>query len=43
MVVLCYLQPRWQDLFDLFPSLILRVPLPLFFQLAPPLKPRCYR
>jgi sulfite reductase alpha subunit-like flavoprotein len=36
-------QPRWCDLFDLFPSLLLRVPLAMFFQLAPVMKPRYYR
>ncbi|KAL4440247.1 hypothetical protein ABPG75_003248 [Micractinium tetrahymenae] len=34
--------PRWSDLFDLFPSLLLRVPLATFFQLVPSIKPRYY-
>ncbi len=37
------LQPRWQDLFKLFPTLVLRVPLSTFFQLCPVIKPRYYR
>ena len=36
-------QPCWQELFTLFPSLLLRVPLALFFQLLPLIKPRYYR
>lgn len=36
------LQPRWCDIFDLFPTLLLRLPLAMFFQLAPALKPRYY-
>ncbi|KAI3435713.1 hypothetical protein D9Q98_001771 [Chlorella vulgaris] len=34
--------PRWCDIFDLFPTLLLRLPLAMFFQLAPALKPRYY-
>lgn len=36
-------QPCWGELFTLFPSLIMRVPLAMFFQLVPALKPRYYR
>jgi hypothetical protein len=37
------LQPRWQDLFTLFPSLVGRIPLETFFELMPLVKPRYYR
>jgi hypothetical protein len=37
------LQPRWQDLFTLFPSLVGRIPLETLFELMPLVKPRYYR
>jgi hypothetical protein len=36
-------QPRWHDLFELFPSLVRAVPLDTFFSLAPAMQPRYYR
>jgi hypothetical protein len=42
LTILPLLQPRWCDIFDLFPTLLLRLPLAMFFQLAPALKPRYY-
>lgn len=34
--------PRWRDLFQLFPSLVLQVPMATFLQLVPLIKPRYY-